>query len=372
MRISRYFAWVPAALVLPVALVVMAATPARPPVAERSAVAAYNAARQLLIAGDLEHALPELQVAANRGIFLADYYLALLYAMDRRPFTDHVRSFRILKRLVNRYGAVDPYTDNHAPFVAKAEVLLARYYRMGLPGVIEGGDVTTAKAHLEHAALRLQDTDAQFELAVLDLENPDTIARGLDALDNLAVTKQHALAAARMAEIYSRGKLVEARPAEALAYAVLAMQFATESDRLWIGQTYQNVFCSIGQGDRDQARTIAEGLLRNSADAMRGQGGPRHIRGRKTYEDTGIELGSVDAMRVCGNGEVVANVGSAAFPREIPLVQPDEMIPKPKSGFVSLVGYVGAPGDFGLRDLETPRSQDQQSEDDDTTDAALN
>jgi uncharacterized protein len=372
MQISRLFAWLPVALVLPVAAFLMAATPARPPVAERSAVAAYNAARQLLIAGDLGRALPELQVAANRGIFLADYYLALLYAMDRRPFTDHVRSFRILKRLVNRYGTVDPYTDNHAPFVAKAEVLLARYYRMGLPGVVEGGDVTSAKAHLEHAALRLQDTDAQFELAVLDLESPETIARGLDALDNLAVTKQHALAAARIAEIYSRGKLVEVQPAEALAYAALAMQFATESDRLWIGQTYQNVFCGTGQSDREHAKTIAEGLLRNSIDAVREQGGPRHIRGRKNYEDTGIELGSVDAMRVCGNGEVVANVGSAAAPSEVPLVRPDEMIPKPRSGFVSLVGYVGAPDDFGLRDLETPQGQDGQPEDDDAADTALN
>ena len=323
---------------------------------ERDVVVAYTAATSALKRRDFTHAIPGLKLAADRGVFLAQYYLARLYAMPGQSFTNHARAFGMLRRLVAKNGNIDPYIENRAPFVARAELLLAYYYRHGVPELSVPPSPAIAKGYLEHAALRLGDTDAQFELGRVDLENPETIARGLDTLDNLAVTKHHAAAAAEIAQIYNQGRFADRVPYQALGYAMLAAKLANGAERLDIGDVYQTIYCQTSEAERIQARVYFEELQRSGLDDSDGQVRPLVQRQRPV--DGVLDLAEVNALRECSNGEVVPEIGE---PGSLPLApgqavrSADAAASNLKRGFSSPVGFISPPMGIGLNDLEEPR-----------------
>ncbi len=323
----------------------------------RDAVVAYNASIAAIKRHDFARAIPDLKLAADRGVFLAQYYLARLYAMPEQPFTNNARAFELLRRLVADNRNIDPFYDNRAPFVARAELLLAFYYRHGVPDLKLPANPGFAKAHLEHAALRLGDTDAQFELGRLDLDNPDTVARGLDTLDMLATTKHHAAAAAEIAQVYNQGRYSERVPHEALAYAMLAAKLARGSERLDIGDIYQTIYCQTGDADRQRAKDYLPELQTSSADD--GDSPVRPISPRPIVVEGVLDLAEVNALRVCSNGEVVPEVDdrAGAAPTYGQAVRSaDAAAANLQKGFSSVVGFITPPMGIGLKDLEEPRA----------------
>jgi len=326
---------------------------------DRGVLAAYTASKAALKRGDYAHAVPDLKIAADHGVFLAQYYLARLYAMPGQSFTNHARAFELLRQLVKDNGGIDPFVDTRAPFVARAELLLAFYYRHGVAELSLPVDEAKAKAHLEHAALRLNDTDAQFELGRIDLENSETVARGLDTLDNLAVTRHHAAAAAEIAQIYAQGRLTKRVPYEALAYAMLSAKLATGPERLDIGDLYQTLYCQTGLPDRARAEAFFRELDQSGRDDSDGAVTPI-VPQQNTTVDGVLDLADIAAVRVCGNGEAVPQVGAAS-----PLYRPASgnqpvrsaavAAANAKKGRSSLVGFIAPAMGIGLKDLEQPR-----------------
>ena len=331
---------------------------------DRDVTAAYNSSKLALKRHDFARALPDLKLAADHGVFLAQYYLARLHAMPGQSFTNHARAFQLLSKLVKANSGIDPYVDNRAPFVARAEILLAFYYRHGVPELSVPANSAMAKSHLENAALRLGDTDAQFELGRLDLESPETVARGLDSLDNLAVTKHHAAAAAEMAQVYSQGRLTKRAPYEALAYATLAAKMAVGAERLDIGDLYQTLYCQTGADDRARADTFFRELDQSGRDDSDGAVTPI-IPQRQAAVDGVLDLAEVTALRVCGDGEAVpqpgeVGVGLVPSGKSVRKFSTAEMNLKKDS--CSVVGCISAPMGIGLQDLEQPSDIDQDGQ----------
>ena len=331
---------------------------------DRDVASAYNASKIALKRHDFARAVPDLKIAADHGVFLAQYYLARLYAMSGQSFTNHARAFELLRRLVKDNHGIDPFVDNRAPFVARAEILLAFYYRHGVPELSVPANAALAKAHLENAALRLGDTDAQFELGRLDLENTETVARGLDTLDNLAVTKHHAGAAAEIAKVYAQGRLTKRVPYEALAYAMLASKLATGPERLDIGDMYQTLYCQTGAEERKRAETFYRELDQSGRDDSDGAVTPI-VPERQAAVDGVLDLAEVNALRVCGNGEAVPQPGDAATGRPAPgqvVRSAAAAAAHMNKGFSSVVGFIAPPMGIGLQDLEQPREINEAGE----------
>ena len=332
---------------------------------DRKAVAAYNASVSALKEFDFARALPDLRIAADRGVFLAQYYLARLYAMPSKPFSDRAKAFKLLTRLVADNNNIDPIIDNRAPFIARAELLLAFYYRSGLQELGIAPNPGLAKAHLERAALRLGDIDAQFELGRLDLENSETIERGLDNLDNLAVNHHHAAAAAEIAQVYSQGHYRNRVPYEALGYAMLAAKLASGSERLEIGDVYQTIYCQASAEDRFRAKELLAELEQAGRPDTDGDSQPRRVTLAHAPIDGVLDLSDVDAVRVCSNGELVPQAdGAVAKPAAAgqPIRSADAAAAGSKRGFMSPIGFIVPQMGAGLKDLETPRPLSETGE----------
>jgi uncharacterized protein len=322
--------------------------------ADQPAESAYRSSVRAMKAHDFDRAIPDLKRAADGGVFLAQYYLARIYAIDGQPFTNHRQAFERLRALVAANRGVDPYLDKRAPFIANAERLLALYYREGVPG-FQLPDAGLAKAHLEHAALRLGDTEAQFQLAVMELDSPDFQPRALDTLDMLAQTKHHAGAAAQIAIVYSKDKQAGAIPFEALAYATYAVKIAGESDRVWIGDIYQTLYCAASTDGRSRAANLANELESGALNVTDGDRQPPEL-GRDRQRVLGVlDLGGAGTERLCGNGEAVPDLKHTVAPQS---GQPSVIA----KGFNSPVGFIAPPMGAGLRDLETPSLGDEHGE----------
>jgi len=270
--------------------------------AERSPEDAYKASTNAMMARNFAGAIPDLEYAAQRGIFLAQYYLARIYAVDGQPYTNHRAAFELLSAMVRANASVDPYLSKRAPFIADAERMLAVYYRKGIPGAVPA-DPDMARAHLEHAGLRLGDTGAQYQLALMDLQDPELQPRALDALDMLARTKHSGPAAAQIAAFYMQTYSGGAVPSIALGYADLAVKLASDADRGWIGDIYQKLYCLASRDMRADASAFAKQLERSAFDTTDGDGQPPEL-GRSNHGqiDGVLDLGGLGNDRVCHDG----------------------------------------------------------------------
>jgi len=345
-------------LLAPALIVLLALSGHSVGAADQSAEGAYKASVAAMKAHDFAGAIPDLRYASERGVFLAQYYLARLYAIDGQPFTNHKLAFNLLRGLVAANRGVDPYIDKRAPFVANAERILAIYYRQGIRGEIPA-DPVLANAHLEHAALRLGDTEAQFQLAILDLQSPELVPRALDTLDMLAQSKHHAGAAAQIALVYSKGRQHERPPFEALGYALFALKLAGEADRIWIGDIYQSLFCQASATERAKAMALADELERGAFDVTDGDRQPAEIGRNRPHQQGVLDLGEAETQRVCGNGERVPELAGVVPAGAVDQETRQGPIAK---GFNSAVGFIAPPIVLNLKDLETPSPGDGHGE----------
>jgi hypothetical protein len=275
--------------------------------------AAFDYGLGALKAGELESALPALEFAAGHDHFLAEFYLARVYADSTSPRTDHGKAYLLYQKIANRYADVDPDGDQRAPFVAKALTALAGYLIEGVPQIGVKPNTQRAIEYLHHASTFFNDTEAQFELAKLYLsgdDRPEDVKRGMHWLST-ATQKGHAGAQAYLADLYWRGKFVGQDPGRALALISVAVENAPPHERIWIEDTYQIIFCGTSAGTRRQV----EGVV---ADWRR-----RYGRQNETVDRSGLGPMQPSAVRTCGNGEPVPQIGretregsTASVPRQ--------------------------------------------------------
>ena len=222
--------------------------------AEQHGVSAYKG-------GYYNLALPALTFASNHDKFHAKFFLAELYADNNSVHTDHAKAFDLFLTIANAHANVDPYDRSRAPFVAQALTSLARYYNRGVPKLSIEPDPKRAANYLHHAAIFFNHEDAQFELAKLYLKGEgveEDEAKGKHWLATLA-KKGHAGAQAFLADLHWRGMYVKKKPVRALALISVAVKNATDRERVWIEDVYQNIYCgaSIGIRAKVDGTTVA-------------------------------------------------------------------------------------------------------------------
>jgi hypothetical protein len=201
--------------------------------------------------------------------------------------------------------------------------------------------------------LTFNDEDAQFELAKVFLrgEGPDIGMSGFEDPSSKIENGRHWLsrlsqrghpgAQAFLADLLWRGKYVEKDQAAALNLIDVAVSNASPSERVWIEDIYQNIFCNAGEGVRQQATgRVAQWhelygrrpVLRDSKD--------------------GLDDLSAEPIRTCANGELVRPMAAKIaappppsappFVGSIPRAERSLSIQAGTNGFAPASG-VGAP-----------------------------
>ena len=245
-------------------------------------------------AGFYHMALPALTFAAEHKLFLGQYHLARLLADNATATTDHKRAYDLYRQIVEENAArIDVDDDPRAPYVGKALTALARYTYRGLPEAGIEANSTRAAEWLEEAATFFRDADAQFELAKLYLKGDGVEEDRRKALHWLSTLTQegHAGAQAFFADLLWAGRIVPKDEKKALALITLAVENAPGSERIWIEDVYQRIFCGAPSGIRQQA----DGLVASYRQAY----SPR-------VSDPSERVGDALALnRTCGNGEAL-------------------------------------------------------------------
>lgn len=261
----------------------------------KSAEVAYQQGMSAYRSGYYEHAIPALNFAAEKGNFLARFYLARIYSDNSSAHTDHAKAYHLYKGIADEFPDIDPTDDRRAPFVAKALTSLARYVKNGLREIGLQPDAERAAEYLDHSANWFNDEDAQFELAKLYLAGEGVPQDQRYALHYLSVLTQraHAGAQAFLADLYWRGQVVKRDTSRAYALISLAVENAPLSERIWIEDIHQNIFCGASEGTRRQA----EGMV---ADWRK-----KYVRENGIADPRGSAPLQPNAMRECGNGESV-------------------------------------------------------------------
>lgn len=270
----------------------------------KSPEAAYEQGMGAWRSGFIEHAVPALEYAAQRDMFQAMFYLARIYSDSNTPYTDHAAAFRLYQKIANEYADIDPDDDQRAPFVARAMTSLAIYLKEGVAAAQVGADPALAVKYLRHAAQFFNNEDAQFELAKLHLKGEGVAEDPRTAMHWLSVLAQrgHSGAQAFLADIYWRGRYgIQRDQLRAFALISVAAENAPDTERVWIEDIYQNIFCGASAGTRSQA----EGMV---ADWRR-----RYGRNASTNDRFSLGALAPKADRSCGNGEPVGPIvrGSA-------------------------------------------------------------
>lgn len=258
-----------------------------PQVALEQGIGAYQS-------GFYSIALPALTCAAESGEFLAQYFLARLYADSNSTMTDHRRAYQLFRAIVDEHAAtIDVDDDARASYVGKALAAYAGYWLRGLPEVGLAPNPEQAAFFLQQAATFFRDPDAQFELAKLYLKGEGVPEDRRKALGWLTILTQeaHPGAQAFFAELLWRGKVVPRDERRALALITVAVENAPANERLWIEDTYQTIYCGISPSVRKQADGLIASFRHNYAPRVVGQG-----------DRQGLGL---SATRTCESGEVV-------------------------------------------------------------------
>lgn len=262
----------------------------------KSPEAAYEQGMGSWKGGYIEHAIPALRYAADHEVFLAQYYLAKIFADSGTPYTDHAAAYFLFRKIALDYANIDPDDDQRRPFVARALTALAGYAKSGVPQAGLRPEPQRAVDYLRHAAQFFNDEEAQFELAKTYLMGDGIVPDARAGLHWLSVLTQrgHAGAQAFLADIYWRGRYgLKRDPARAFALISVAVENAPDSERVWIEDIYQNIYCGSPAG----VRTQAQGMV---ADW-------RQKYGRTLSSNARSGLGALPpaASRTCSSGEVV-------------------------------------------------------------------
>lgn len=249
-------------------------------------------------AGNFELAIPALQRARDQQVFPARYYLARIYADNDSRYTDHGKAFLLLRQFVDQNADIDPADHHRARRVAAALVRLAKYVRDGVPAIGVRPDVVRAVEYFHHSATFFNDENAQFELAKLRLTGEGlrkSVPIALHWLANLS-RKGHPGAQAFLADLYWRGKYIKRNQVKALALINVAIENASQEDRVWIEDIHQNIFCGATIGTR-QAVSGLVATWRN-----------KYGRTRSRHGEDALSSLNASPVRVCANGETVQRI----------------------------------------------------------------
>lgn len=271
---------------------------------QRSPDVAYRAGILAYQEGSWQVAMDALTYASRNGIMLADFHLARMYADSQTPYYNRTRAYELYKSLSHALINIDPDLDPRVLFAGQSITAFARYLKNGIHEINLPPDPRRAIDYLSHAAGFFGDADAEFELARMRLTGD-----GIEAAPSLAMhslsrlaRQGHAGSIATLADLYWSGSeaywqgkpIVEKDPVAAYGFISLAAKLATYSDRLWIEDAYQRIYCGV------TASTRQRGVARVAG--WRQQTSPRLAERRSNDPMRQLAL---SPTRTCADGSIV-------------------------------------------------------------------
>jgi uncharacterized protein len=195
--------------------------------------------------GNKAEAVEAYRYAAESGVPGARWKLAHMYAVGDGVAENDLAAFHMFEQIV--LGGADAGSQDES-YVSDAHVALARYLTTGIPGTEVGPDPALARDLYLRAATFYGNTDAQFELGRMILEEPGETHRVKKAARwlQLAVKKGHTGAMALLGKIYfESGKTVRG-----LAMMTGALERSEPGDRRWIMDMQERAFALSSETER--------------------------------------------------------------------------------------------------------------------------
>ncbi|MEL7543016.1 MAG: tetratricopeptide repeat protein [Pseudomonadota bacterium] len=259
--------------------------------------AAYTIGREAFRAAQYDRAVTPLRYAADRNVFLANYYLAEILSDPRNASFDSAEAFRRYLKLIAETPDVDPAYDYRAQFVARAYVKAGRYYLGELHATGVPRSPSKARRLFGYAANYLDFPEAQYQFARMLIRGEGgsrNAESGKHYLSTLS-RKGHAGAQGTLAEMFFTGSGVEKRPDFALALSTLALENARDDHRIWIAELHHEIRCTVTAAERAKATS----LLADWQQKFK----PSHVspRGRTDV------LSGATAKWTCERGPAIAN-----------------------------------------------------------------
>lgn len=245
--------------------------------------------------GYYEIAIPAFEYVIARNDpqrFFAEFYLGRILADNAGSQTDHAKAYMFFQRIADENADIDPDDLKKAPFVAKALTAVAIYVRDGIAEIALKPDEQRAIEYLRHAATFFNEPDAQFELAKIFIGSEADRPAGLHYLQKLS-KEGHPGAQAVLADLLARGKFIKQDHAQALGLIKVAVENAGASERIWIEDIYQNIFCASPKDARERSKSLVATWRKMFAAPRASVEQPMGL-GRR---------GDITATRVCSNGE---------------------------------------------------------------------
>ncbi|MEZ5843747.1 MAG: tetratricopeptide repeat protein [Hyphomicrobiaceae bacterium] len=263
---------------------------------------AYNNGISAYLQGNYAVALPAFEYSAQNGWLPSKFYLAQIFADNAGPYTDHARAYNLYREIVETAANdTDPDDYHMARIVSQSIVALGRYTHSGLSKIGVKPDPIRAAELFNFAANRLNDSDAQYELAKMLLVGDGIAADAQLALHFISRLSQrgHTSAQASMAEIFAQGRFVDRNMVEALALIELALRNAPARDRFWIAEIYQRIFCGSSRDVQEQASGLVAGWQK------------KYGKPSPPSRDSSLEI-DVNPRRECKDGVQVPSIAPPA------------------------------------------------------------
>jgi uncharacterized protein len=203
--------------------------------------------------GNKAEAVEAYRYAADSGVPGARWKLAHMYAVGDGVAQDDLAAFQMFEQIV--LGGADAGSQDES-YVSDAHVALARYLTSGIPGTHVNADPALARDLYLRAATFYGNTEAQFELGRMILDEPGEKHRFKQAARwlQLAVKKGHTGAMALLGQIYfESGKTVRG-----LAMLTGALERSEPAERKWILGMQEQAFALSSESERRTAIALSQ------------------------------------------------------------------------------------------------------------------
>jgi len=232
---------------------------------------AYRIGIKAAASGEYDRAMIALNFAAENGVLGAELKLARMYQLgDGVPQSD-AKAFRYYGQIADQFAETSP-RHPIAPYVSKAFIVLADYYKSGVAELKMEPDFQRAIGLYRHAASFLGDPRAQFKLAKMYLAGEGVPVNARIAVNWLANAskKQHPASQALLGDLLWHGATgVRRRPLKGLALMDLArINAAGSSDAVWIEELHESAMTEAGPEQREQAVDLTKRWRAEAPDQL--------------------------------------------------------------------------------------------------------